>query len=112
MAGFLTVHCQNSEYQVTEERMMLFTDRMIYIAGEQIHFTAFTFYPGNGEQKEISKVFYSELINTNGNRVIGAKHLIRNSSGSGCLSIPPDIVSGNYFIKAYTKVMRAYVCCP
>ncbi|RLD84095.1 MAG: hypothetical protein DRJ10_02105 [Bacteroidetes bacterium] len=103
---YSNVYSQNYDSKLAEEKIFLFTDRMMYIAGEQIHFTVFSTYSENGKHFEMSKVFYSELISPDGKRISGGKYLFEKSSGSGSLSIPKDIISGNYFIRAYTKYMR------
>lgn len=106
VSGYIDVHSQASGNQLVEERIFLFTDRMIYIAGERIHFSAVTSYSENGEQTVMSKIFYTELISPNGEKILGGKYSMENSSGSGCFTIPKDIMSGNYFIRTYTKYMR------
>ena len=69
-------------------------------------FSAFTYYAVNKKQPEISKVFYTELISPYGKKISGGKFMIENSFGSGYLIIPKNIITGNYFIRAYTKYMR------
>jgi hypothetical protein len=54
----------------------------------------------------MSRVLYCELIAPDGNKIAGNKYLIKNSSAFGYLAIPKDIITGIYYLRAYTKFMR------
>ena len=99
-------HSQSSDNKVFNERVLIFTDRMVYVVGEEIHFSAFTFNLDNLDQTELSRIFYIELISAEGKKISKGKYLIEKSAGSGCINIPTDVATGNYFIRAYTKYMR------
>ena len=92
---------ENSIYPV--EKVGLVTDRTLYIAGEQLQFSALI----NTElQTGRSKVLYAEMITPDGKREAGNKFSINNSTAHGCLLIPGDILTGIYYVRAYTKYMR------
>lgn len=88
------------------ERIALFTDRTIYVAGEQILFSAFLQSGIKGNQIDSSRVMYCEIIAPDGTRIAGNKYVIEDFSSNGYLSIPDDITTGNYYLRAYTKIMR------
>jgi hypothetical protein len=96
----LSVLGLNSSGQNIKEKVMLFTDRSLYITGENILFSALL-SPDAG-----SSILYCEIITPEGSAVAGGKFNIANSRSSGSLYIPSDLVTGNYFIRAYTKLMR------
>lgn len=90
------------------EKVVLMTDRSIYITGEQIHFFATVMCGKNFNKSTESQILYSEIISPDGSRIAGSKLLISNSSAEGCLLIPGNLVSGTYYLRAYTKLMRNY----
>lgn len=85
------------------EEVGLITDRNLYIIGEDIQFAAFI---ASELTVEESKVLYVELIAPNGKRADGNKFQITNASAHGCLQIPEEMVTGHYYLRAYTKYMR------
>jgi hypothetical protein len=91
-----------------EEKVALFTDRSIYISGEQIHFFAAIFFIEGSDPENQSKVIYCELITPDGNKIAENKSLVSESSAEGCIEIPTEQISGVYYLRAYTKVMRNY----
>ena len=55
-----------------------------------------------------SKVLYVELINWNGVKLANLKLKLDKSGSSASLQIPGDLLSGNYYLRAYTKWMRNF----
>jgi len=92
----------------TAEKVVLSTDRSIYIAGEQIQFSATLFNSEAENIAALSKIMYCELITPNGKVIANNKFSISNSISSGCINIPIEIFTGTYYIRAYTKRMREY----
>ena len=103
--GLIKVVCgtgvQHSTLDTLNERVILFTDRNMYIAGEKILFSAMV----SGDEI-MSRILYCEIITPAGNKITGGKYLILNSGSSGDLTIPQDVVSGNYYFRSYTRFMR------
>lgn len=87
------------------EKVIVMMERNLYIAGEDINFAASVLCV-NENQKSESKVLYCELITPNGTRLGNAKFSIENSWAHGCIKIPDHTISGYYYLKAYTRVMR------
>lgn len=86
------------------EKVTLFTDRSVYITGEDVCFSAFI------DQEDfnlsLSKILYVEIISPDGNSFSAGKFEIDKFTSSGCLRVPEELITGVYFIRAYTKYMR------
>ncbi|MEX0987653.1 MAG: hypothetical protein WD052_09275 [Bacteroidales bacterium] len=89
------------------EKVLLVTDRSLYVAGETLFFSSrlFTNEHNPGLQ---SKIIYIELVTPSGEQISGHKFKLQNLECSGSLKIPENINSGNYYIRAYTKYMRNF----
>ncbi|MEI6060201.1 MAG: hypothetical protein WCR72_05800 [Bacteroidota bacterium] len=90
-----------------KETVTLFTDRSIYIAGEQLRFFA-TIAEDTKNNPLPSQVLYCELITPDGHKIAGYKYGISQLTVQNCFSIPGDILTGTYYFRAYTKLMRNY----
>lgn len=97
--GFLAA--QNDDFG--DEKIHLFTDRTLYVCEDEIQFSAFI---ENGHDQ--SKVLYIELIFADGTALSSQKHLISSKQSSGKIEIPKDLLSGTYYLKAYTKYLRNF----
>ncbi|HJZ41205.1 MAG TPA: hypothetical protein VJ203_12625 [Bacteroidales bacterium] len=102
------VNSQQSDNQIVNNQLVLFTDRTLYITGEEIQFSVMpvrnNFLPENAD----SRILYVELITAGGHRITGGKYAIENGRGMGCLSVPRDVLSGEYYVRAYTRYMRNF----
>lgn len=90
------------------EKIRLFTDRGIYCVNENIYFTAEYSCINELDSLEWSKVLYVELIKWNGIKLVQMKLKLTRPGTSGSLEIPGNIISGNYYLRAYTKWMRNF----
>ncbi len=90
------------------EEIFLETDRLFYCTDEKIYFTADYSFNYPIADVQWSKVIYMELIRWNGEKIAQAKYKLNENSASGYLTIPPTVLSGNYYLRAYTKWMRNY----
>jgi len=90
------------------ERVVLFSDRNLYIAGEQIRFSALVLTGEEIADTLQSRVLYCELITPGGSKIAGDKFLVEVSRASGSVNIPGDLMTGTYFLRAYTRFMRNY----
>jgi hypothetical protein len=90
------------------EKIRLFTDRSIYCVNERIYFTAEYSCIEELESLSWSKVLYVELIRWNGARLAAMKLRLTDQAASASMKIPADILSGNYYLRAYTRWMRNY----
>jgi hypothetical protein len=128
VSGYLETKSQVINSNFDKESISLFTDRTLYSAGEQIQFSAYLISPENSvnisisnltnvkdldqllkgykKQNSFSNVIYVELITPEGERISGGKYLNTNSGSANCIIIPKNIITGIYYIRAYTKFMR------
>jgi len=87
------------------ERIQVFTDRSMYIAGETVYFSAFAITKIRGEELP-DKVLYVEIISPATEQLTGNKFRLEEHASSGSLVIPKDAITGIYYLRAYTKYMR------
>lgn len=90
------------------EEIHLVTDRDVYIAGEQVCFAVsqtgrLTHIPGT-----LSKVVYVDLLDSYKTPVVQVKTGTDGFTGSGVFRIPDTLRTGNYFIRAFTNLMKNY----
>ena len=112
----LAIYCQTAQSGITisktsavsGEKITLFTDRYIYCVNEKIYFIAE--YSGANELDSLqwSNVLYVELIRWNGNKLAQMKLKLTRPVTSGVINIPGSILSGNYYLRAYSKWMRNF----
>ncbi len=88
------------------EKVILVTDRNLYISGENIKFSAILQTGNDQPQSTKSVVLYCELITPGGENIYGNKYFIADNFSSGNILIPDDIPTGIYYLKAYTRFMR------
>ncbi|MEA2041973.1 MAG: hypothetical protein U9N85_05410 [Bacteroidota bacterium] len=84
------------------ENVSIYTDRVTYLAGESVFFTSY--YPNfnNEDSINISHILYIEIYNYR-EVIQSSKVLITNKLQTGKIQLPEDCLSGNYFLRAYTK---------
>ena len=90
------------------ESYVLLTDRNMYAVGEKILFSAFNISPPAIRDACWSRVIYVHLLKTDGTSVAEDKFPLACSAASGFLYVPDDILTGNYYLCAYTKWMRNF----
>jgi len=93
---------------VSGENIKLFTDRNIYCVNEKIFFTSQYSCIKELDSLTWSNVLYVELIKWNGTRLVQMKLKLTRPGTSGSMEIPGNILSGNYYLRAYTKWMRNF----
>jgi hypothetical protein len=111
-----TIYCQTAQSGITisktsavsGETIRLFTDRNIYCVNEKIYFIAEYSSANELDSLEWSNVLYVELIRWNGNKLAQMKLKLTRPGTSGVINIPGNILSGNYYLRAYTKWMRNF----
>ena len=90
------------------EKTALLTDREIYCVDEKIHFSAVNLSSSELKRVEWSNVLYVELTAPDGQVVTRRKYSYSKDGSTGSLTIPTGTLSGNYYLRAYTKWMRDY----
>src|SRR5664280_1684724 len=91
-----------------KEEIFVRTDRDIYISGEQVCLKVYILNGLTGTPCNLSKVVYLELLDKNNFPLKQLKIKTDNSSGSSVFTLPDNISSGNYLIRAYTSWMQNF----
>jgi hypothetical protein len=73
---------------------------------ETIHFVAAYRVSGPVEENGWSSVLYVELITAGGQPVVQAKFPLSAGRAEGTLAIPEETLTGDYYLKGYTRWMR------
>ena len=91
-----------------QEYITLFTDRNMYVVNERIYFRSF-YWKDRVSAKELwSKVLYVELVTASGKMITNGKFYQDKNGSSGFLTIPADALTGNYYLRSYTRWMRNF----
>lgn len=91
-----------------DERVVMITDRSLYLCGENIVFIAFTYDGKMALPVPMSSILYVEFYGQD-NRVISQeKFVMKNGRVSGSVNIPRDIATDFYHIRAYTNYMKNF----
>ena len=88
------------------EQIQLFSDRSVYAVDETIHFIADYMVSGPIGTNPWSSVLYVELIASNGQALVQEKYQLSGGRVEGTLHIPGELLTGDYYLKAYTRWMR------
>jgi hypothetical protein len=90
------------------EMLALETDRSFYCIDERIHFRASYERSIPLEGVPWSRVVYVELVRWNGEQMAQGKFRLLGDHASGYLRIPQALLSGTYYLRAYTRWMRNF----
>jgi len=90
------------------EKTVLFTDRETYVVDEDILFSAFNVTLPALRNADWSNVLYVELITPDGEACTRRKYAFSPDGTTGALRIPTSVLTGNYYLRAYTRWMRDY----
>lgn len=90
------------------EYISLFTDRNMYTVNERICFSAFYRQGREPATEPWSKVLYVELVTPSGSPVTNGKFHLGVKGSSGYLVIPADVITGNYYLRSYTRWMQNF----
>jgi len=90
------------------EKTMLITDREAYCVNEQVLFSAFNISSVPLRTSNWSNVLYVELISPDGETFAQRKYAYNQDGATGSLKIPDNLLTGNYYLRAYTRWMRDY----
>jgi len=90
------------------EKIALFTDRETYAVNEDILFSAFNVSSPSLRSADWSNILYVELIAPNGEAFARKKYVFSQEGTTGALRIPSSVLTGNYYLRAYTRWMRDY----
>lgn len=89
-----------------QEKAYLQTDKPYYSAGEDIWFKGYVVNATSHIPINLSKFLYVELIDMS-NEVISRVKIKKDSCGfAGTIKLKPDLLAGNYVLRAYTYWMQ------
>ncbi|MFA9389940.1 MAG: hypothetical protein ACERKD_09025 [Prolixibacteraceae bacterium] len=88
------------------EQLYMSLDRNIYCVDETVYFRIFNTSDAVVKENEWSSIVNVELITPNGQSIVAGKFPFSSNGASGSLLLPKNILSGNYYLRAYTKWMR------
>jgi len=91
-----------------QERVLLTPDQDFYLVGEQINFFALTFDAAMKIPIEFSSVLYVELYNQDNTVINAMKFLLNHGQGTYNFTIPRQLETGYYYIRAYTNYMKNF----
>ncbi|MCB0396152.1 MAG: carboxypeptidase regulatory-like domain-containing protein [Flavobacteriales bacterium] len=90
----------------TFEKVIITTDRSIYYTGDILWFNASVM--SSLPSGLASTVVYIEIFDHRMLPVLQTKCRVKNNVAQSGISIPDDLITGSYFIRAYTQFMRNY----
>ena len=91
---------------VAVENVYVETDRVDYLAGDTIWFSAFVLDNQHMDSTLISKILYVDLINADNKLEKHLKLIIRDGRTRGDFTLNKDLKNGIFRIRAYTQYMR------
>jgi hypothetical protein len=94
--------------QALQEKIFVHIDKTFYLAGENIWFKIYDVDGCANKPLNISKIAYVEIINKEQKSLLQTKVELKEGSGSGSLTIPSSIASGNYEFRCYTNWMKNF----
>ncbi|PHN03546.1 hypothetical protein [Flavilitoribacter nigricans] len=92
--------------ELVAERLLVHTDRQLYISGEVIWFRLLAFAADTDQLSDFSQVAYVELISPDRIPVSRVKIDLNAGQGNGSIELPQALNSGSYVLRAYTQAMR------
>src|SRR5437588_10601158 len=103
--AFTTSFNQYSQY-TSQEKLFVHTDKSFYLAGEILWFKVYATDITYNKPIEISKVAYTEILDTANKPVLQAKIGMAEGTGNGSFYLPLTLGSGNYKLRAYTNWIK------
>jgi hypothetical protein len=102
----LPVQFQLAQKPAPGERVLLFTDRDLYVVGEELRFKVHTLDAGTGGPVQYSDILYLELLDRQNSPLVREKFSIHEGESIGKLVLPFEMKSDHYLLRAYTGWMK------
>ncbi len=103
----LTSFISTAQEQDYKEGILIDINSNQHLVGETIHFTVFAVSETTGKPSPLSNYAYVQLVGREG--VIAQQKLeLTASVGSGEFFIPSKLITGKYYLLAYTRWMRNF----
>lgn len=107
ISPYLKLVTQEKDYKI-QERVLLTFDQDFYLAGESINFAALTFDAAIQIPINFSSILYVELFNQENNVLVAKKYELNNGEGLNSITIPRQLETGYYYVRAYTNFMKNF----
>lgn len=91
-----------------QEKIFVHTDKDYYQAGDIIWFKVYNTNAVDNKPSGISKITYIEVLDSARQQLLHGKIAMNESVGKGSFYIPPNVASGNYVLRAYTRWMKNF----
>ncbi len=91
-----------------EEKLFIHLAKSFYLPGEIIWFKLYVTDAYVNRPLSLSKVAYTELLDSANKPVLQAKITLDSSTGNGSLVVPAYLPTGKYVLRAYTNLMKNY----
>ncbi|QHT67678.1 hypothetical protein GXP67_14080 [Rhodocytophaga rosea] len=88
------------------DKVYLHTDRAAYTNGETLWLKAYQVHAADHRPHALSRVIYIELLNSRNQAVLKQKMRVENGYGYGQFTIPDNLPSGTYILRAFNNWMR------
>jgi hypothetical protein len=90
------------------EKLLVWTDRDLYLEGDTIWLKIINTDQSSGRVMALSSTAYVELMGPGDRRLARQKISLSDEGGAGWISIPRNILSGNYYLRTYTSWMKNF----
>jgi hypothetical protein len=90
------------------ERMIIDTDREVYIAGEKVHFKLSLFQDQSFKYSGLSKYAYVILVNESGRNLLSFQVSLSDGIYYSDFLLPDTLITGGYRLIAFTNWMRNF----
>src|SRR4030095_4295760 len=108
-ADVLQQQFHNYQTNTLQEKLFVHTDKTFYLAGETIWFKLYAIDASFHKTLTTSVIAYTEILNKDLKPVLQTKVHLLNGCGSGSVTIPGFLPTGNYIFRAYTSWMKNYL---
>ncbi len=87
------------------EEVNLQTNGSVFLSGETIYISIFSFLGSSSQPSSLSKIVYVTLIDNSGKELVSQKIAMNNGRGSGDIFLGTNLETGHYKLIAYTRWM-------
>ncbi|MBT7464208.1 MAG: hypothetical protein HN686_09515 [Bacteroidetes bacterium] len=91
-----------------QETIWLSSDRHFYLSGESVYFQALLLEKDSYQHSVLSMAARIELLDESGKKVFKSNFELQNSRVKSSFSLPSDLATGWYYLRAYTNWMRNF----
>jgi hypothetical protein len=99
---------EESDLNISNERIYLHIDREIYITGENLFFKVYLYNEEINNLSDKSKIAYIIICSSNDKQITQQCIALSGGMGYGCLPLPDTLKTGTYQVIAYTNWMKNF----